>query len=199
MFGTAAARVTGNGNHLNLPAHGVMVVRKAPAKTEFTTERKGLKDRTQEGIFPKTVVAGMVVMLAMAGAPLRLLGGQGQPETQTFPAKIKSPPPKQKPHRFFDRTNLMLFAGVAAVRTLDFTSTQHFRHNGNNEVMLTNSIVDNKPLFAGIEVAGTALSIGAAYWLHRTGHHKLERWVSIIHIGVGATGDIHNYSLGPAR
>lgn len=93
----------------------------------------------------------------------------------------------------------MLFAGVAAVRTLDYTSTQHFRRLGNTEVLLTNSIVDNKPLFAGIEVAGTALSIGAAWWLHRTGHHKLERWVSIVHIGVGAFGDAHNYSLGPAR
>ncbi len=158
-----------------------------------------MKDRTQERIRLKTVIAGMVVMLAMAGVPLRLLGGQDQPETPAFPAKIKSPPPKLKPHRFFDRTNLMLFAGVAAVRTLDFTSTQHFRHNGHNEVMLTNSIVDNKPLFAGIEVAGTALSIGVAYLLYRTGHYKLERWVSIIHIAVGATGDIHNYTLGPVR
>ena len=93
----------------------------------------------------------------------------------------------------------MLFAGVAAVRALDYTSTQHFRGLGDHEVLLSNSIVDNKPLFAGIEVAGTALSIGAAYWLHRTGHHKLERWVSIVHIGVGVVGDAHNYSLGPAR
>lgn len=107
--------------------------------------------------------------------------------------------PARKTHRFFDKTNLLLFAGVAAVRALDYTSTQHFRRLGNNEVLLTNGIVDNKPLFAGIEVAGTALSIGAAYWLHRTGHHKLERWVSIVHIGVGAFGDAHNYSLGPAR
>lgn len=85
------------------------------------------------------------------------------------------------------------------MRALDFTSTEHFRRQGNNEVLLTNSIVDNKPLFAGIEVAGTALSIGVAYWLHRTGHHKLERWVSIIHISAGAFGDIHNYSLRPPR
>lgn len=93
----------------------------------------------------------------------------------------------------------MLFVGVAAARALDYTSTQHFRRLGDHEVLLSNSIVDNKPLFAGIEVAGTALSIGAAYWLHRTGHHKLERWVSIVHIGVGVVGDAHNYSLGPPR
>ncbi|TAM79138.1 MAG: hypothetical protein EPN47_19205 [Acidobacteria bacterium] len=116
----------------------------------------------------------------------------GQSGAQALPAKLSG-----NAHRFFDRTNLALFGGVAAVRALDYTSTQHFRGQGNNEVLLTNNIVDNKQLFAAIEVAATAASIGVSYWMHRTGHHKLERWVSIIHIGVGAVGDAHNYSLGP--
>jgi hypothetical protein len=38
-------------------------------------------------------------------------------------------------------------------------------------------------------------SIGISYLLHRTGHHTLERWMSIGHIGVTAFGDIRNYSL----
>jgi hypothetical protein len=144
----------------------------------------------------------LVMSLALAAAPpmLKAQGDQAksqQETTQQVPAQpIRRPESK---HRFLDRTNLLLFAGVATVRTLDYTSTQHFRRLGNNEVLLTNSVVDNKSLFAGIEVAGTALSIGVAYWLHRTDHHKLERWVSIVHIGVGSFGDIHNYSLGPAR
>ena len=159
------------------------------------------KPRWERRWSTKTVAAFFVLVLSVAMAPLRLNAQQHQAKP---PAKRGTPAAGQlsqlpKTHRFFDRTNLMLFAGVAAVRALDFTSTQHFRRLGNNEVLLNNSIVDNKPLFAGIEVAGTALSIGAAYWLHRTGHHKLERWVSILHIGVGAFGDIHNYSLGPAR
>jgi hypothetical protein len=104
-------------------------------------------------------------------------------------------PPAFSTHRFWDKTNIGLFLGVAAVRTLDFTSTQHFRERGVNEALLTNSIVDNKPLFAGIEVAGTAASIAVSYLLHRTGHHKLERWVSIVHIGVGTFGDARNYTL----
>ena len=149
----------------------------------------------------RAAAAALILVLAVAMAPVSLSAQQNQAKA---PAKQATPALKQtsqplKPHRFFDKTNLMLFAGVAAVRALDFTSTEHFRKLGNNEVLLNNSIVDNKPLFAGIEVAGTALSIGVAYWLHRTGHYKLERWVSIIHIGVGLVGDIHNYSLGPAR
>jgi hypothetical protein len=109
------------------------------------------------------------------------------------PARASKLPPVE--HRFFDRTNLELFAGVAAVRALDYTSTRHFRDRGVNEALLSNAIVDNQPLFAGIEVAGAAASVALSYWLHRTGHHKIERWVSIVHIGVAGFGDIRNYTL----
>lgn len=145
-----------------------------------------------------SAAAGIVLALAMATTPVRLIAQQKEAPPRA-PVQTRTRASRKETHRFFDRTNLLLFAGVAAVRALDYTSTEHFRSLGNNEVLLTNGIVDNKPLFAGIEVAGTALSIGVSYWLYRTGHHKLERWVSILHIGVGAAGDIHNYSLGPAR
>ncbi len=151
-------------------------------------------------LFPRMVAVGFIVAVALGtdSAPLKAQQETGNLRAGAVPAsQTQTRQLPESTHRFFDRTNLMLFAGVAAVRALDYTSTQHFRELGHNEVLLTNSIVDNKPLFAGIEVAGTALSIGLAYWLHRTGHHRLERWVSIVHIGVAAFGDIHNYSLGP--
>ena len=100
-------------------------------------------------------------------------------------------------HHFWDWQNDCLFAGVGAARMLDYASTRHFRDQGNNEWLLTNGIVDNKPLFVGIELAGTAASIGVSYLFHRTGHHSLERWVSVAHIGVAVGGSIHNYSLKP--
>ena len=142
----------------------------------------------------------LTLALALWPAPASIKAQQNdlQPDGQTVrQAPSRRAGPAAAAHRFFDRTNLSLFAGVAAVRALDYTSTQHFRSQGNTEVLLTNGIVDNKPLFAGIEVAATAASIGVSYWLHRTGHHKLERWVSIVHIGVGTFGDAHNYSLRP--
>lgn len=136
--------------------------------------------------------------IALNASPVRAQQGQTEPHVMLDPqVQVELAIPPRKTHHFFDRTNLALFGGVAAARVLDYTSTQHFRRQGNTEVLLTNSIVDNRPLFAGIEAAGTAASIGVSYWLHRTGHHKLERWVSIVHIGVGAVGDAHNYSLGP--
>ena len=148
----------------------------------------------------KAAAAFLICALSMGTAPGMVQAQQGQTNPRAIgdtQARVQPAIPPRKIHRFFDRTNLALFAGVAAVRALDYTSTQHFRNQGNDEVLLTNSIVDNKPLFAGIEVAATAASIGVSYWLHRTGHHKLERWVSIVHIGVGTFGDAHNYSLRP--
>jgi hypothetical protein len=115
------------------------------------------------------------------------------------PAKTKSNAGSktQPTHKFWDKENDLLFAGIGATRMLDYASTRHFRDQGDNEVLLTNSIVDNRPLFVGIELAGTAASIGVSYLFHRTGHHQLERWVSIAHIGIGVGGSIHNYALKP--
>jgi hypothetical protein len=98
-------------------------------------------------------------------------------------------------HSFWDRENDWLFAGVGAGRALDYASTLNLRRRGINEVFLTNSIVDNHPLFAGIEVAATAASVGVSYIFHRTGHHRLERWTSAIHAGVAVGGAIRNYAL----
>jgi hypothetical protein len=139
------------------------------------------------------LAAGLLGVLLVV-EPGRARGQQPPPAAR--PATLRPAAPRVVPHRFWDRTNLELFAGVAAVRALDFASTRHFRARGVNEALLSNSIVDNKPAFAAIEVAGVAASIGVSYWLHRTGHHRLERWVSIIHIGVAGFGDARNFTLG---
>lgn len=98
-------------------------------------------------------------------------------------------------HSFWDRENDLLFAGVGAGRALDYASTLNLRRRGIDEAFLTNSIVDNHPLFGGIEAAATAASIGVSYIFHRTGHHRLERWTSAVHIGVATGGAIRNYAL----
>lgn len=138
------------------------------------------------------------VLLLACSSGLWAQENPGTPATAPATAKLpaKSPTPAQ-PHKFWDTENIGLFAGVGAVRMLDYASTRHFRDQGNYEWLLTNSIVDNRPLFVGIELAGTAASIGVSYLFHRTGHHSLERWVSIVHIGVGVGGSIHNYALKP--
>jgi hypothetical protein len=102
-------------------------------------------------------------------------------------------------HRFWDKENDWLFAGVGVARTLDYFSTLNLRRRGRQEILITNDAVDNHAAFAVIEAAGTGVSIGASYLFHRYGHHKLERWTSIIHIGLTTGGAIRNYSLKTAH
>lgn len=99
-------------------------------------------------------------------------------------------------HRFWDKTNVLLFAGVTGARFLDYASTIGMRNRGVHEWLLTDEIVDNHAAFALIEVGGAAASVGLSYAFHKTGHHKLERAVSIIHIGVATGGAIRNFTLG---
>jgi hypothetical protein len=102
-------------------------------------------------------------------------------------------------HRFWDKENDWLFAGVGASRTLDYFSTLNFRRRGRQEIFLTNDLVDNHAAFAAVEAGATGLSIGMSYIFHHYGHHKLERSTSIVHISLATAGAIRNYCLKTAH
>jgi hypothetical protein len=104
-------------------------------------------------------------------------------------------PPAPPVHRFWDRENILLFSGIAFTRGMDYASTRNFQARGRKEILLPQEVVNNSAGFASLEAAGTMTSIGISYIFHRTGHHTLERWMSIGHISVTAFGDIRNYSL----
>ncbi len=114
-------------------------------------------------------------------------------------AKPPSPKLHEPVHRFWDKENDGLFVGVGASRALDYFSTLNMRRRGRQEIFLTNDVVDNHAAFAAIEASATGVSIGAAYLFHRYGHHKLERWTSIVHIGLTTTGSVRNYCLKTAH
>jgi hypothetical protein len=99
------------------------------------------------------------------------------------------------PHRFWDRTNILLFSGVAVFRGLDYASTRNFQARGRTEILLAQAVVNNSAAFASVEAGGAATSVALSYLFHRTGHHKMERWLSIGHISVTAFGVGWNYSL----
>jgi hypothetical protein len=146
----------------------------------------------------------MIALLVLAtGIGAAKVGAQAAPaEAQTPPPPIAMSPvgknqPVERPreHRFWDKENDWLFAGVGAARTFDYFSTLNMRRRGDQEILLTNAIVDNHAAFAAIEAAGTGASIGASYLFHRYGHHKLERWTSMVHFGLATSGAVRNYCL----
>jgi len=149
----------------------------------------------------------MLVLLA-----LTMLIGASKVSAQAPSNETQSPSPvvvptagenqtsAQKPeHRFWDKKNDWLFVSIGAARTFDYFSTLNLRRRGDQEVLLTNDIVDNHAAFAAIEAAGTGASIGASYLFHRYGHHKMERWTSIVHFGLTTTGAVRNYCLKTAH
>jgi len=140
----------------------------------------------------------IIVLIALAylvGSPSVFAQDQSNPPSTPDPAKKPAAQEAPQTHHFWDKENNWLFAGVGASRTLDYFSTLNFRRRGDNEVLLTNDLVDNHAAFAAAEAGATGLSIGVSYLFHRYGHHKLERWVSIIHISAATVGAAHNYSL----
>lgn len=98
-------------------------------------------------------------------------------------------------HAFWDKENILLFSGVAVFRALDYTSTKNMLARGREEILLPDDVVDNSAGFAALEAAATATSVGISYIFHRTGHHKMERWLSIGHLSVTAFGAGRNYAL----
>jgi hypothetical protein len=103
------------------------------------------------------------------------------------------------PHAFLDRTNLTLFSGVFLSRAADYASTRNMQARGREEVLLPDDVVNNSAGFVALELSGTAASVGLSYWMHRAGHHKVERWISVVHIGVTGFGVARNYSLPTNR
>ena len=110
-------------------------------------------------------------------------------------AVIPETPAARPEHRFWDRENILLFSGVAIFRGLDYASTRNFMARGRTEVLVPDDVVNNSAGFASLEAAATATSVGISYIFHRTGHHKMERWLSIGHISVTGFGVVWNYSL----
>ena len=142
----------------------------------------------------------LVLLVAVAPRALAQQSGAARdfPASQQTPDPVQPLPTMPQPtpqHRFWDRTNILLFSGVAVFRGLDYASTRNFQARGRGEVLIPDDVVNNSAGFAGLEAAGSATSVGISYIFHRTGHHKMERWISITHISITGFGVAWNYSL----
>ena len=124
-----------------------------------------------------------------------LLAGNLLAEDHADVSVAERPPAAPPVHRFWDSKNVLLFSGVAVFRGLDYASTRNFQARGRQEILLPDDVVNNSAGFASLEAAGVATSLGISDLLHRTGHHRLERWLSIGHIGVTGFGVARNYAL----
>jgi hypothetical protein len=131
--------------------------------------------------------------LSAVGSPLVTTRAADASKATAVALPTAPAPPRE--HAFWDRTNIALFSGIAVTRGMDYASTRNFQARGREEILLPDDVVNNSAGFASLEAAATLTSVGISYLLHRTGHHSLERWLSIGHISVTGFGDVRNYAL----
>jgi len=95
-------------------------------------------------------------------------------------------------HRFFDRNNLIGFSAMFAGTALDHHSTCRFLRRGQREVLLPTQSCRT----VGIVVYSTSSAgVGLSYWMHRKGHHKIERWLPRLRAIGGGIAAGWNYRL----
>jgi hypothetical protein len=90
-------------------------------------------------------------------------------------------------HRFLDRENSLLFATSAAFSAADFVVTRDNLRSGGRELNPITSWFTGSTAGLAVNFVGeTAGVVGLSYFFHKTGHHKMERAVSMLNIGTSA-------------
>jgi len=98
-----------------------------------------------------------------------------------------APLPEAPSHRFWDRENTFLFATTAAFNAADFVVTRDNLRGGGQELNPVTRVFSGSTPMLAMNFAGeTAGVVALSYFFHKTGHHKLERFVSLTNIGSSA-------------
>jgi len=130
---------------------------------------------------PGTIQPGTIQPGAIAPAPM---------VTSVQPATL----PEAPSHRFWDRQNSILFATSAAFSAADFVVTRDNLRSGGQELNPVTRIFSGTTTGLAVNFAGETVGVvGLSYVFHKTGHHKLERAVSMLNIG--ASGAAVTYDL----
>jgi hypothetical protein len=109
----------------------------------------------------------------------------------SYSPAINAPTGRSDQHRFWDKQNCALFAAAAALNTADFAVTRANLQSGGQELNPVVRVFGRSSAGLAVNFIGeTAGVISLIYFFHKTGHHKLERAVSLINIGssAGAVG-----------
>ena len=96
--------------------------------------------------------------------------------------------PEAPRHRFWDRENSVLFAASAAFSGADFVVTRDNLRSGGQELNPVTRVFSGSTTGLAVNFAGETVGVvGLSYLFHKTGHHKMERAISMLNIGSSAT------------
>ena len=92
-------------------------------------------------------------------------------------------------HKFWDRQNRGLLLAAAALNGADFAVTRANLQSGGQELNPVVRMFGRSTAGLAVNFVGETVGVvSMSYFFHKTGHHKLERAVSLVNIGsyVGA-------------
>jgi len=129
--------------------------------------------------------AGMAQQVSFELLPAR--AASPAPIVKIEPVQAGNPPEAPRDHRFWDRQNSLLFATSAAFSAADFVVTRDNLRSGGQELNPAVGVFGHSSAGLAMNFVGeTAGVIGLSYIFHKTGHHKLERAVSMLNTGASA-------------
>jgi len=124
---------------------------------------------------------GMAQQVSLALLPPRSME---PPAIVIRPAQTSTLPEGPGDHRFWDRENSLLFATSIAFSTADFVVTRDNLRSGGHEINPVVSVFGHSSAGLAMNFAGENLGVvGLSYFFHKTGHHRMERAVSMLNIG----------------
>jgi len=90
-------------------------------------------------------------------------------------------------HKFWDRQNKALFITATALNGADFAVTRSNLQSGGRELNPMVRVFGHSTAGLAVNFVGETVGVvGLSYFFHKTGHHKLERLVSVVNIGSSA-------------
>jgi hypothetical protein len=105
-----------------------------------------------------------------------------------MPFETTATPPAPVQHRFWDRENAFLFTTSAAFSAADFVLTRDNLRGGGQELNPVTKVFSGSSAGLAMNFVGeNAGAMALSYVFHRTGHHRMERLVSVVNIGSSAS------------
>ena len=112
------------------------------------------------------------------------------------PVMAVTQPRVEVTHKFWDKQNKFLFIAAGAGAAADFAVTRANLQSGGRELNPMVRPFAHSSAGLAMNFAGeTAAVISLSYFFHKTGHHKMERAVSVVNIassmGAASFGVMH--------
>ncbi len=143
----------------------------------------------------KILLIGLVLLAstifptsAVAQGPLPDAPGPVAPATRPAMAFVaRSSPVSYEHHKYWDKTNVALFAANGAMSFADFWVTRQNLQSGGKEMNPVVRIFGRSTAGLIANFAGEDVGVlGVSYLFHKTGHHKMERAVSAVNLSMSS-------------